>query len=143
MVDCDQAGIGHDTRMQLDPATSNALLQASCHCGAVKINVPGLPEYLVDCNCSICRRNGALWAFYDMAAVAVDGHPGNTTAYVWGGRTIRTMHCRTCGCTTHWEPLDAGAERRVGVNARNFAPAVIADIRVRKFDGALTWAYVD
>ena len=36
----------------------------------------------------------------------VIGHPAHTDAYVQGDRTLRTIRCRTCGCTTHWEPID-------------------------------------
>ncbi len=117
--------------------------QATCHCGAVRITVPGKPEYLVDCNCSICRRNAALWAFYESDAIELSGHPESTTEYVWGTRTIRTMHCKVCGCATHWEPIDSKARTKVGVNARNFAPVEIEGIEVRKFDGADTWTYID
>jgi hypothetical protein len=119
------------------------MLDATCHCGAVRISVPDRPEYLVDCNCSICRRNGALWAFYTAKSIKLSGHPENTTAYIWGRRTIRTMHCKVCGCITHWEPLAADAEETVGVNARNFEASAIEGVRVRKFDGAATWAYID
>jgi hypothetical protein len=31
----------------------------------------------------------------------------------------------------------------MGVNARNFDPEVIAGVRVRRFDGADTWTYLD
>lgn len=117
--------------------------QASCHCGAVHVLVPSRPEYLVDCNCSICRRHGALWAVYPPDAVALSGHPANTTAYVWGPGTIRTMHCKVCGCATHWESVDAAAGARLGVNARNFDTADIEGVRVRRFDGADTWTYLD
>ena len=119
------------------------MLEATCHCGAVKLQVQVAPDYLIDCNCSICRRNGALWALYDAASVEVKSNPSASVAYVWGAGTIRTMHCKVCGCTTHWEPIGANPDRRWGVNARNFAPLAIAGIKVRKFDGADTWAYVD
>jgi hypothetical protein len=119
------------------------MLEAKCHCGAVRVRVQTKPEFLVDCNCSICRRNGALWALYDATDVELSSHPESTTAYIWGPRTIRTMHCKICGCTTHWESLDTETGQKVGVNARNFEPSDIEDVRVRKFDGAVTWAYVD
>lgn len=65
------------------------------------------------------------------------------TAYVWGKRTIRTMHCAVCGCVTHWEPLDAEAGQQFGINMRNVDPALIDGIEVRRFDGADTWTYLD
>jgi len=119
------------------------MLEATCHCGAVRITVRGAPEFVVDCNCSICRRNGALWAFYEPEAVVLIGHPENTTQYVWGQRSIRTMHCNTCGCVTHWEPVEGSAGNRLGVNARNFDPSLVQGVKVRKFDGADTWTYVE
>jgi hypothetical protein len=116
---------------------------ATCHCGAVKTNVPSMPEFLIDCNCSICQRNGALWALYEPDSVKLYGYPENTTQYIWGPRTIRTMHCKVCGCATHWEPIDSAAGTKVGVNARNFERQEIAGIKVRKFDGAETWDYIE
>lgn len=64
-------------------------------------------------------------------------------AYVWGAGTIRTMHCGICGCVTHWEPVEKQAELRLGVNMRNFEASAVAEIRVRHFDGADRWVYLD
>jgi hypothetical protein len=64
-------------------------------------------------------------------------------AYVQGDRTLSTIHCRTCGCVTHWEPLPPTPGARHGVNLGNFDPALIASVRVRRFDGADTWAFLD
>ncbi|MDE2367766.1 MAG: hypothetical protein KGN16_02260 [Burkholderiales bacterium] len=82
---------------------------------------------------------GSLWAYYDVDEVKVVGHPERTDEYMQGDRTLRVVRCRHCGCTTHWEPLDRSRFRRVGVNIRNFDPAVIGDVRIRLLDGADTW----
>ncbi len=119
------------------------MLNGSCHCGQVRIDVPDRPAALTLCNCSICRRNGALWAFYQREDVQLAGHPEHTTRYVWGPATIATFHCRTCGCATHWEPLGPDAGPRLGVNMRNFGPDAVGDARLRRFDGAVTWTYLD
>jgi hypothetical protein len=90
-------------------------LKGSCHCGGVTIEVPGAPEWLGSCNCSICRRTGALFAYYpDDAGVAV---AGETVRYIQGDRMIALHHCGTCGCATHWDGL-VEVVRKVGVNAR-------------------------
>jgi len=119
------------------------MLEASCHCGAVRLAVPSSPEFMIECNCSLCRRNAALWAFYEADAVQVSGHPEHTAAYVWGDRTIRTIHCRMCGCVTHWEPIRPKPNAKLSVNMRMFEPTEIEGVRVRKFDGADSWQYVD
>jgi hypothetical protein len=41
------------------------MLTGSCHCGAIKVKVASKPRQLTSCNCSICRRYGTLWGYYD------------------------------------------------------------------------------
>ncbi len=115
------------------------MLKATCHCGAIRIEIPSQPPEVTNCNCSICRRLGTLWAYYDVGTVQIHGHPQSTDAYIQGDKTLRTVRCRTCGCTTHWEPLDTQKYTRMGVNIRNFEPEVIGDVRIRLLDGADTW----
>jgi len=120
-----------------------AMLQGSCHCGAVRIELPSVPETATDCNCSICRRLGALWVYYELGSARITGHPENTRDYIQGDRTLRTVRCATCGCTTHWEPLEPKPGSRHGVNLRLFDPKVLESVRVRRFDGAETWQFLD
>jgi hypothetical protein len=35
--------------------------EGSCHCGTIRITIAGDPADAPQCNCSICRRTGALW----------------------------------------------------------------------------------
>ena len=44
-------------------------LTGTCHCGAVRIRVRQAPRTVTSCNCSICRRYGALWAYYQASSV--------------------------------------------------------------------------
>ncbi len=113
------------------------MIEASCHCGAVRMEVARAPEQLTSCNCSLCRRIGGLWAYYHPDQVRRVA--GETVAYVQGDRTLATHHCPVCGCTTHWQSLDPTAQR-MGVNVRLMAPEVIAGLRVIKLDGADSWA---
>jgi hypothetical protein len=119
------------------------MLTATCHCGAVQVQVPRRPRTLTDCNCSICRRYGTLWAYYKASAVRVTGAPGATREYSWGDKSLRFVGCRTCGCITHWEPTRPGKDSKMGVNARNFEPSAIKSVRVRRLDGASTWKFLD
>ncbi len=118
-------------------------LRASCHCGAVTIEVPQRPTQLTNCNCSLCRRIGALWAYYEVGTVRVSGHPGHTAEYIWGDKTLRTLRCRHCGVVTHWEPLDPAAGGKHGVNMRNFDPDDLGPVQIRRFDGADSWRFLD
>ncbi len=119
------------------------MLTATCHCGAVGLQVRRRPRTLTDCNCSICRRYGALWAYYKRKDVRVRAVRARSDEYSWGERSLKFMRCGVCGCVTHWSPMSRSSGERMGVNARNFAPEVLAGIRVRKLDGAHTWKYLD
>lgn len=115
------------------------MLTGTCHCGALRIEIPQRPTEITNCNCSICRRLGALWAYYEVEQVKVHGHPQKTDTYVQGDKTLCVVRCSHCGCTTHWEPLQAKPGARLGVNVRNFEPEVIGNPRMRLLDGASTW----
>ena len=120
-----------------------AMLFGSCHCGAVTIELPFAPESATSCNCSMCRRLGGVWAYYAFGTVKITGHPVHTQEYVQGDKTLRTIRCKTCGCVTHWEPLNAELGSRHGVNLRNFDPKLLAAVPVRRFDGADTWKFLN
>jgi len=119
------------------------MLTGSCHCGAVKIEVPSKPRRLTDCNCSICQRYGTLWGYYDRSRVTIIVHEGAMEWYSWGSKKLRFGRCKTCGCVTHWEPTARSRDHRMGVNFRNFNPSDIQSVRVRRLDGARTWKFLD
>jgi hypothetical protein len=115
------------------------MLTASCHCGALRIEVPRKPRTLTDCNCSICRHYGTLWAYYSASRVRVIGSARAKSGYSWGGKRLRFVRCKTCGCVTHWEPVQRKKNSYVGVNWRNFEPGLLDRIRIRLLDGAGNW----
>jgi len=121
------------------------MIEAVCHCGAVRLALPSAPDQLTDCNCSVCRKLGVLWAYYDPGQVTITGLDA-TAAYVRQDQPdvghLAFHHCRTCGCATHWSSLDTSRDR-MGVNARLMPPEILAQARVRRLDGAVTWEYLD
>jgi hypothetical protein len=118
------------------------MIEASCHCGAVRLRIDAPPSEVTECNCSICRQYGVLWAYYPLAQVRLVPADAATDIYMWDDRAIRFHRCRTCGCVSHWSPVDR-RQGRMGVNARLMAPEVLAQARVRHLDGADTGRYVD
>lgn len=123
-------------------ARAELMLELSCHCGAVRVEVEAAPAEVTSCNCSICRRTGALMAYYSPRAVRFTPAAPPTDTYMWGDKAIVHHRCRICGCVTHWSAVDPAYDR-MGVNMRLADPAVLAGARIRKFDGADTWTYLD
>lgn len=119
------------------------MLTATCHCGAVRIEISRKPSVLRRCTCSICRRYGALWAYCTTKTARIVSAAGATRAYVWNDGVIEFHHCKHCGCITHYRGTPKASGDRVAVNARMLPPGDIAGIRVRTFDGADTWTYLE
>ena len=122
---------------------SKPALHASCHCGAVRLESDTWPSRVTSCNCSICRRYGALWAYFTRQSARLVAGASAVYAYVWGDRTIEFFHCKTCGCASHYESIEKDPGSRFAINARMLPPELIVDIRVRRFDGASSWRYLD
>lgn len=118
------------------------MIEASCHCGDVRLTCESAPIDVTECNCSICRRLGVLWAYYSPGMVHLAPADAATDVYMWDDRSIRFHRCRTCGCVTHWSAVDSRVDR-MGVNARLMPPDAIVRARVRRLDGAVTERYLD
>jgi hypothetical protein len=93
------------------------MIKAACHCGAVRLEADPAPTRVNDCNCSICRRYGVLWAYYDRGQVRLVPGFETTEVYLWGDRDIGFHRCAACGCVTHWAPAREPSLIR-GVNVR-------------------------
>ncbi|NVJ97937.1 MAG: GFA family protein [Alphaproteobacteria bacterium] len=119
------------------------MLKGGCHCGAVSFEVKTSLEWITECNCSACRKLGTVWAHADEGEINVDMADGATLSYIWGDKTLAFHTCRTCGSTTHWTSLNKAESTRMAVNVKLVDPSEIRDMRLRHFDGADSWQYLD
>ncbi len=76
---------------------------ASCHCGVVEllISLPRGLEKLGRCNCSICRRKGAIVAAVPVADLKVVKGSDRLTLYQFNTKTAKHYFCSNCGIHTH------------------------------------------
>jgi hypothetical protein len=80
-------------------AATDTSIRSSCHCGAITVTVPRLPEFVNVCQCTICRRYGAAWGYYHPDEVKIETKPNAVTKqYVWGDRGLSFNFCDNCGC---------------------------------------------
>lgn len=77
--------------------------RASCHCGAVVLELD-LPDGIVDprrCDCSMCRRKGAIVATVAQEGVKVIQGQSQLKLYQFNTLTARHYFCGNCGIYTH------------------------------------------
>lgn len=115
------------------------MIQGACDCGAVRWRFEGEPEGATACNCTLCRRYGALWA-YDYEGRGIEAS-GETQSYVRGEAWIEFHFCSRCGCVTFWRARqeDEEGRRRMAVNLRLAEPEAVAHIPIDHFDGLDTF----
>jgi hypothetical protein len=114
------------------------MLEGSCHCSSVKWRFEYMPEGATACNCTVCRRYGALWIYdYEDEKATVTGP---TTAYI-RGKAIEFHFCSSCGCVSHWRAQrpETDDRRRLAVNVRLAEPEAVAKIPIDHFDGLNTF----
>jgi hypothetical protein len=74
------------------------LLKGSCHCGAVKFEVRTALEPATRCNCSLCRRKGALMSpTFPADALTITSGEDALSMYQFNTRVARHFFCKHCG----------------------------------------------
>ena len=116
------------------------MISGTCHCGAVSFTCDATPDFAVRCNCSACRKLGALWVHAPIEKVHVTGE---TRSYAYGEKNLAFHTCLTCGATTHWSSLKPEERPHMAVNVNLAELDYVDSLRVRRFDGAKTWAFLD
>ncbi|GGB46767.1 aldehyde-activating protein [Roseibium aquae] len=117
-------------------------MRGTCHCGTHEWQLDGDPGSITSCNCTLCRRYGALWA-YDFAGERIRLSPG-TAAYTRKERQdpfLEILFCPSCAAVLAWRALrpDAEGRRRMAVNIRLAPPDAVAHLPIDHFDGLDTF----
>ena len=115
------------------------MLNLSCLCGQVRIEAAIRPDHINACNCALCTKSGARWAYFHPSEVRV---AGSTQGYCREDKddpAADLRFCTRCGATTHFT-LTASAVARfgdsmMGVNMRLADEDDLAGIELRYPDG--------
>ncbi|NYE63213.1 hypothetical protein FHW58_004441 [Duganella sp. 1224] len=77
---------------------SNDLYHGSCHCGAVQFEVRAALTPAGRCNCSLCRRKGALMSpLFPAADLRIVKGTDALTLYQFNTHVARHYFCKHCG----------------------------------------------
>jgi hypothetical protein len=118
------------------------MLTGTCHCGTLQWTFDGVPESATACNCTMCRRHGALWIYdYEGERIKISGPSRVYTRHDKTKPVLEIHFCGGCGCIVCWRGLmlDADGRRRMAVNVRLTEPGPVAHLPIDHFDGLDTF----
>ncbi len=113
-------------------------ISGACHCGETGWTCLGDPGSITACNCTLCRRYGALWAYdYENERITIRGATATYTRTDAGDPSLEIHFCPKCACVVCWRGLKTGPDgrRRIAVNVRLAPPEAVADLPIDHFDG--------
>ncbi|MCL7714318.1 GFA family protein [Stenotrophomonas mori] len=113
--------------------------EGSCHCGRIAFTFAseGPVTMAVSCNCSLCRRRGALLWFGPRSGFELQGEQDALASYRFNSGHIEHRHCRHCGVAPFSEALDpATGEPAVAVNLRCVPALDLDTLAITAYDGA-------
>ena len=110
----------------------------SYHCGRIAFTLEGDIGQVIDCNCSMCRRRGALLAFFPRSAMTLSTPESDIATYTFNKHLIRHHFCPTCGIAPFGEGKDPKTgEATVAINVRCLEGVDLGALQVIPYDGAV------
>lgn len=81
--------------------------QGSCHCGAVRFEVDMNLDHVRVCDCTLCRKRGALNHRVAPEDLRIKTPLRDLTLYQWHTKTAKDYFCPTCGILPFRRPRTA------------------------------------
>ena len=82
------------------------MYKLKCHCGEVEaeINISDKIEKFIRCNCSICKRKGAIMSMVKNEDFMVTKGEDKLGLYRFHSKVAKHFFCSICGIYTHHNP---------------------------------------
>jgi hypothetical protein len=115
------------------------MLSLSCHCGQLRLRADKRPDFIHECNCSLCSKSGARWAYFHPSHVSVEGAAQGYRRADKADPSAETKFCGRCGSTTHFTLTESAiaqfGDSMMGVNVRLADEGDLAGVEIRYPDG--------
>ncbi len=111
--------------------------EGSCHCGSIQFTVDAPPPTeAISCNCSHCRRRGALLSFFPSDKVAVTQGQQDLHTYQFNTHKIDHQFCPNCGIEAFARGAKPDGSTMYAVNLRCVPSIDLGALELRMHDGA-------
>lgn len=115
------------------------MLKLSCHCGHIHIEIQKQPDYVNECNCTLCSKSGARWAYFHPSEVSVEGPATGYRRVDKADPAAEMQFCAKCGSTTHFILTESAVAKfgntMMGVNMALADESDLSGIELRYPDG--------
>ncbi|KAH7086817.1 Mss4-like protein [Paraphoma chrysanthemicola] len=115
---------------------------ASCHCGAFKYTVTASPPLdqaeVMECNCSICTRNGYMFIYPPNENISfTKGDITELRSYTFGPKPkVAHYFCGTCGASCMARSIDPNFFAGITcINVRMFEDVDLKSLKIKFADG--------
>jgi hypothetical protein len=107
----------------------------SCHCGAVRFEVEADLSRLLECNCSICAKKGAVHHSVAPERFRLLSGAEDLALYQFNKKIAQHFFCRTCGIHTYSHPRTAPEKFNINVRCLDDFDLSEAEGEMGLFDG--------
>ena len=115
------------------------MIELSCLCGQIRVKTAKRPDFIHACNCTLCAKSGARWAYFHPSEVSVEGTATGYSRADKDDPSAQIQFCAQCGATTHFTLTPSAAAKfgnsMMGVNMWLADEADLAGIELRYPDG--------
>ena len=108
--------------------------QGSCHCGRVKFEVDADLDHMRVCDCSICRKRGALIHRVSPDCLRLKTPLEGLSLYEWHTKIAKDYFCPDCGILPFRRPRTT--EDVIGINVRCLDGVDLSTIPIRQICGS-------
>jgi hypothetical protein len=115
--------------------TEPATYSGGCHCGRVRYVADADLSRVMSCNCSICRKRGALLAFVPAGKFKLASGADALTDYQFNKKIVHHLFCDTCGVSSFARGTGPDGAEMVAINVRCLDDVDLDGLNTVPFDG--------
>lgn len=110
--------------------------QGSCHCGAVRFKADVDLSQVITCNCSMCRRTGAVLTFTPAGRFELETPDSALSDYQFNQKVIHHLFCKTCGVRPFARGKAPDGSDMVAIDVRCLDGVDVGTLQPMAYDGA-------
>jgi hypothetical protein len=118
-----------------EPEAIMQTYQGGCHCGRVRFEITTDFDKVVECNCSICTKKGAIHHRVPPDRFRLLAGQDSLALYQSGTKVAKHWFCKNCGIHPFSNPRAAPELYSINLRCLDDFHALAKRLVIKKFDG--------